>query len=697
MGKDVAKADANLGKLRKSAKNTAANFKALGQSMTMYVGAPLALLGGLMTKTAVDFDDAMRQVQAVTGATGEEFKDLTDLARDLGATTSFSAKQAAEGMIFLGRAGFTTTQIMSSLDDTLDLARATATDLGTTADILSNIMTAFNIPAEDAGRAVDVLAATTASANTDLIQLGEAMTYVAPVASKMGMSLEDTAAAAGFLSNVGIQASMAGTSLRGMLMSVAAPTGTAKTALEKYGLAMEDINPVTHDLVDILNTLNDAGVGITDTMQIFGLRAGPGTAELLSKGGDSLSAYIGKLEDTEGAASRMAKTMDEGPGGSVRMLKSALEGLKIEFGTIIAEALLPAATAAQKLTVFFTDLPDPIKKGIVALGGLAIAVSGLTLAIGVITPMLGAGGTLAVGMAAVKGGALALAGAVSSLSLPLVAVAGVAVLAEKKFHIFSDTITILGDYAKNTLIPIIKEKITAAFDRMLPRIKEASEFLHDLYDSFIEITGIDTGFLDDWHQRAEDIRNKNEELAQSNRDIADSVNSASDAFDRQKEAIAGVSAEIPGYAGHTRELIEAGLAGEAGFRTREELAPGLGEKEFREKYGTQKFMDQLESEREVRLGGPAETTEPTMDFRQFATMGQTAFMWLTPDMIKQQPAMKEDQNTKKIEENTKEINTATLENGTLIFQASQDIQKAVRESKTRSIGGFTSFFRSAPT
>lgn len=668
LGADVAKADAALGKLRKSAKNTAANFKAVGQSMTMYVGAPLSIIGGLATKTAVDFDDAMRQVQAVTGATGEDFQDLTDLARDLGATTSFSAKQAAEGMLFLGRAGFSVTQIMGSLEDTLSLARATGTDLGQTADIMSNIMKAFRIPAEDAGRAVDVLAATTASANTDLIQLGDAMKYVAPVGVQMGLSLEDTAAAAGFLSNVGLQATLAGTGLRGMLMSMAAPTGTAKSALEKYGLAIEDVNPVTHDLVEVLNTLNNAGVGITDTMRIFGLRAGPGTAALLAEGGDSLSAYIGVLENADGTAAKMAKTMDEGPGGSIRMLKSALEGLKIEFGTIIAEGLMPVSEAAKWVANAFANLPGPVKKGVVALGGLAIAASALVLAVGVLTPLVGTGGLIATGLSTVAGVASAAAWAIFAINPIVLGVAGGLIYLEKKFSLVSDTLTITAEAFK-VVGKLISEKITATFERLQPRLDWARESLENLMEGMIELSGpVGTGlktFLDDWHQRAEDIRKKNEELALSNKIVADSTRAEAQSFNELGEAISGVSAEIPGYAGHTRELIEAGMPEQAGF------VEGLQGK--------------------TKLPGVQAPPPPTIDFRQFATMGQQPFQGLDISAI--QPPAKTEEN-KKIEENTKDTVTEIKELGNLETVLFSNLEKAITKQKPTDFAGF---FRSSPT
>jgi len=343
------------------------------------------------------------------------------------------------------------------------------------------------------------------------------------------------------------------------------------------------------------------------------------------------------------------------------------------------------AESVRGLSESFTKLSPTTRKIIVGVTALSITILTAILGIGLLSGAFSTGAALITGTVIPALGTAA--AAVSTISLPLVAVAGVAVLAEKKFHIFSDTITILGDYAKNTLIPIIKEKITAAFDRMLPRIKEAAEFMHDLYESFIEITGLDTGFLDDWHQKAEDIRAKNEELAQSNMDAAASTDEASDAFDRQRESIEGVSDVIPGYAGHIRELIEAGLAGEAGFEGPEGIS---------EEFGPQKYMAELQAERAARLAPTTQGSPP--EFRQFYTDFAAPIMPEGFDLSSSVPDVSmqgTETNTKNIEKNTNDINTSTLENGKLIFQASQDIQKAVRASKPRE-RSFSGFFRSSP-
>ena len=271
----------------------------LGKLLTNpFVLGAAAITGvGLAVGKAVgnfaSFDDQMRKVAAVTRTAMEDMGSLTDKARELGATTKFTGEEVGQGMQYLGMAGFSKEEIEGSIGATLNLAQSTGTGLGETADIMSNIMSTFKMGAEESTHAADVMALTTASSNTDLLQLGDSMKYVGPVAQSMGMSFEEAAAATGFLSNVGIQASMAGTTLRGALsrLNDAAPKEVFDT-LEKYGLSMEQVSAESHDFTDILQTLHDAGMSTGDMLQLMGLRAGPGMLELISQGKDPLNEYI---------------------------------------------------------------------------------------------------------------------------------------------------------------------------------------------------------------------------------------------------------------------------------------------------------------------------------------------------------------------------------------------------------------------
>ncbi len=170
------------------------------------LGASIVLLGGAALRTGAEFDSGMRKVAAVSGAAGSEIKALRDIAKELGSTTQFSATQAADAMGFLAQAGFSANEVMGAIPSTLQLASAAQLDLASAADITSNILAGFGLEVSELGRANDVLVKTFTSANTDLVQLGQAMKFVGPVAKAAGVSFEETAAAVGLLGNAGIQA-----------------------------------------------------------------------------------------------------------------------------------------------------------------------------------------------------------------------------------------------------------------------------------------------------------------------------------------------------------------------------------------------------------------------------------------------------------------------------------------------------------
>ena len=365
------------------------SLSSVGKDLTLKVSAPLTLMGGLAFKTAVDFDDSMRRVQAVSGATGEEFDALRKQALDLGATTAFTASQAAEGMQYLAMAGLDTNEILEATPQMLSLASAGAMDLGTAADIATNVLSGFNLQVSDLAHVSDVLAQAAASSNTSVTQLGHAMAYVGPVASSAGLSIEETTAAIQVLSNAGIQGTMAGTALRGALSNLLSPTTEAEKVLAAYGLTAEDVNPEVHSLAEIVDTLGGAGLTTADAMKLFGDRAGPAMLALLKAGGKGIEDYTKQLQNADGAAARMAETMEGGAGGAMREMQSAIEGLSISFGDLIAEALMPLIGTVRDLAAWLTDLDDGTKQIIVTVGLFAAAIGPATWALGTLAGSVG--------------------------------------------------------------------------------------------------------------------------------------------------------------------------------------------------------------------------------------------------------------------------------------------------------------------
>ena len=370
-------------------KSIGSRMTSIGSDLMLKVTAPLALTGGLMVKTAVDFDNSMRKVQAVTGATGDQFDKLRQAAIDLGASTAWSATESAEAMRYLGMAGLDTNEILEATPQMLNLASAGAMDLGTAADIATNVLTGFNLEISDLAHVSDVLAKAAASSNTSVEQLGYAMAYVGPVASSAGLSIEETTAAIQIMSDAGIQGTMAGTALRGALSSLLSPTKQATDILATYGLTAADVDPQVHSLAEIIDTLGAVGISTGDAMTLFGDRAGPAMLTLIRSGGDGIRDYTRALEACDGAAQQMAETMKGGIGGTLEEMEGAIESLSIAFGDLIAEALLPVIHGVTNLANWISGLDEGTQRVIVTTGLLAAATGPVIWGLGTLAGSVG--------------------------------------------------------------------------------------------------------------------------------------------------------------------------------------------------------------------------------------------------------------------------------------------------------------------
>lgn len=323
---------------------------------------------GAVINTIASFDASMAQVQAVTRATADEMTQLRAVAQDLGATTEFSASQAADGLRFLGMAGFSANESIAAIPAVLDLATASSIGLAGAADIASNVLSGFGMEAGDAAAVADVLAAAASRSNTSVSQLGQAMSTVAPVSASLGIGLADTAAAIGLMSDAGVQGERAGTALRGVLASLAGPTTQAAEALAALGLSVQDVNPEVHSMEVIFGRLRAAGMTTADAMTIFGREAATG-AIILAEGSQRLGEFGRELGNVGGAAAEMAGIMRDTLQGDLNTLKSAVEGLILAMGDAGLTAVIRAVVQAISFMVS-------------AVSASVSAVSGAVLAFG---------------------------------------------------------------------------------------------------------------------------------------------------------------------------------------------------------------------------------------------------------------------------------------------------------------------------
>ena len=387
IGGDPRKLFAALGKINAQIGKLGASMMSFGTKLAgvgAAVGAPLAMA----SRTFAQFDDAIRATAAVSGAAGSELQMLNDRARELGATTSYTAIQVANLMTELGRAGFRPDEINAMTGAVLDLARATGTDAALSAGIMAASLRQFSLGATDATRVADVLTKAANSTFNTVEGLGESLKYAGPVASSLGMSLEDTVSILGALGNVGIQGSEAGTALR-RLSVISAATGDELKNL--FGVTNVDAAGNLKPLVDILDEINTVTAAMpvaqrTEKMsKAFGL-LGITSATVLSRSAGGVRGLAKDLKNAEGTAARTAKEMDAGLGGATRIALSAIEGTALAIADALAPQLQQLITfigqTATAITGFVKENQGMVI-GIAKGAGLAVLAGGAFIGLGV--------------------------------------------------------------------------------------------------------------------------------------------------------------------------------------------------------------------------------------------------------------------------------------------------------------------------
>jgi TP901 family phage tail tape measure protein len=282
------------------------------------------------TRLVAGFEQSMANVKAVTQATVGEFEQLNEQARELGKTTQFSASQAAQAMEFLGMAGLETRQIISTLPNVLLLAAAGGIELASAADYATGIMAGFGLAADESRRVADVLAYSATASKTTIADMSEAMKFAAPIAKSLGVSFEDTAAAAAVLANNQIKGTLAGTGIRRILADLASPTNEAREAIERIGLTVQDVSPLYNDFSDILQKFADVNFTARDAVDIFGKQGmTPMLALVDAKSIGKFDSLSKAMENSAGAAQKMADVKMDTLAGDWKKFTSAVEELTI--------------------------------------------------------------------------------------------------------------------------------------------------------------------------------------------------------------------------------------------------------------------------------------------------------------------------------------------------------------------------------
>ncbi len=366
---------------REAARDASAELLSMGDIIKANLGSEaimgaINVLNGGLRQAAVycygvgtEFEAAMSQVEAVSGASGESLDALTKKAKELGSSTKFTATQVAEAMNYMAMAGWDAEQMLGGIDGVIGLAAASGADLATVSDIVTDALTAFSMKAEDAGHFSDVLAAASANANTNVTMLGESFKYVAPLAGTMGYSIEDVAEALGIMANSGIKASTAGTALRSVLTNLANGVEIEAAAFGKVKISAADADGSMKSLNEVFGELRNAFSQMNEQEQtanaklIAGQEALSGFLALVNAQTADIEKLRGAIESCDGAASKMADTMQDNVAGKATVLKSALEGLGIAIYDRFAE---PLGKTLDNVTEKIEKLGDSAENGVLA-------------------------------------------------------------------------------------------------------------------------------------------------------------------------------------------------------------------------------------------------------------------------------------------------------------------------------------------
>ncbi|MEJ4382061.1 phage tail tape measure protein [Enterococcus faecium] len=361
-----------------------------GAAMTKYITTPLIGVGVAAAKVGGDFEAQMSRVKAISGATGDTFEQMKQQAIDLGAKTAFSAKESAAGMENLASAGFSAQEIMKAMPGLLDLAAVSGGDVALASENTATALRGFGLEASEAGHVADVFARAAADTNAEVGDMGEALKYVAPVANSMGISLEETAAAIGIMSDAGIKGSQAGTTLRGALSRLARPTKAMQDTMDNLGVSFYDADGKMKPLKTQVELLKKAFEGLTPEQQqnalvtLYGQESLSGMMALIDKGPDSLGKLTKSLKDSDGAADNMARTMQDNMNSSIEQMFGAFESAAIVIQKILAPTIKKVADAISGLVEKFVSAPESTQKLVVAIGAIAIAIGPVLYALGML-------------------------------------------------------------------------------------------------------------------------------------------------------------------------------------------------------------------------------------------------------------------------------------------------------------------------
>ena len=422
-------------------------MESLGKDLTKKVTMPIVGIGAAAVKIGSDFQAEMSKVQAISGATGDELKKLSDKAKEMGASTKFSASESAQALNYMAMAGWDTTQMMDGLDGVMMLAAASGESLATVSDIVTDALTAFGMKASGAGDFADLLASASSNANTNVGMLGESFKYVAPLFGALGYSAQDAALALGLMANAGIKGSQAGTSLRSAISRLTLPTTEMVGIMQELGVNITDAQGNMLPFKDVMDDLRLSFKSLTQEQQaqyatiLFGKEAMSAMLAVINATDEDYEKLTKATREYSGAAGEMADIMQDNLQGQLTILKSQLEGVAIQIFEILVPHLKVLVEHLQNAVEWFSNLSPATQETIVKVAALAAAIGPLLIIGGKIVAGAGAiisafskisiaiaGKTAAAtGATAAAGGLVAIKGALATAFAALTGPIGIAI------------------------------------------------------------------------------------------------------------------------------------------------------------------------------------------------------------------------------------------------------------------------------
>lgn len=532
-----------IGETGEKLKSVGNTLTDVGKDVSKVSAVAVAGLGAAV-KTTMDFDSQMSKVKAISGATDEEFTQLRDKAREMGASTKFSATEAAEAMEYMAMAGWKTEDMLEGIEGIMNLAAASGEDLATTSDIVTDALTAFGMSAEDSSHFADILSVASSNANTNVAMMGETFKYAASLCGAMGYSAEDAAVAIGLMANSGIKSSQAGTALRGILSRMAKPTDEVANAMDVLGVSLDDGEGNMNSLMEIMQQLRkgfselkmseeefnsemetldsnledgtitqkEYDASVEELMEraygaegaikaqaaasLAGKNALSGLLAIVNASDEDFNKLTDAVSNAEGTSQNMADTMQDNLGGQLTILQSQLQELAISFGDIIVPKVREFVGWLQELTDKLNGMSDGQRK-VITIIAVVIAVIGPLLVI--LGSVVGAIGNLMIFLPIIVSALAPVVAAIGSLVVafaPVIAVIALVIAAivvlVRNWEDVKTAAKLLGEIVvekfttmKNKAINVFTTLVNSVkekFDTIKEKIKGTIDYIKDLFE-----------------------------------------------------------------------------------------------------------------------------------------------------------------------------------------------------------------------